>query len=164
MRRRSPSALPLARGPKDPMQNTSQVDRDVFLSNRQVRVWRPEHSQMDRRIRVVVEYLQANWCTRASVADLARSVNMSRWHFCHLFRAEMSQSPSQYIGTLRMREAQRMLSETFLTVKEIRARLGNIDRSHFSREFRTFCGLTPTEFRRRLNEPQPQASTHYASK
>ena len=44
-----------------------------------------------------------------------------------------------------------MLLETFLSVKEIRATLGNIDRSHFSREFRNYCGLTPTELRRRLN-------------
>ncbi len=58
-------------------------------------------------------------------------------------------------GILRMREAQRMLSETFLSVKEIRAKLGNIDRSHFNREFKNFCGLTPTEFRRRLNLSQP---------
>lgn len=63
-----------------------------------------------------------------------------------------------------MREAQRMLLETFLSVKEIRATLGNIDRSHFSREFRNYCGLTPTEFRRRQNMSQPHDSTHYASK
>jgi hypothetical protein len=49
-----------------------------------------------------------------------------------------------------------MLLETFLSVKEIRATLGNIDRSHFSREFRNFCGLTPTEFRKRLNKSQAE--------
>ena len=164
MPRLCPSAPASGQKPKGSMQQNSQIDSRVFLGNCQVRVWRPEHPLMDRRIRVVVEYLHANLCARTSVADLARSLNMSRWHFCHLFKAEMSQSPSQYIGTLRMQEARTMLSETFLTVKEIRAKLGNIDRSHFSREFRNFCGLTPTEFRRRLNEPQPQASTHYASK
>jgi transcriptional regulator GlxA family with amidase domain len=146
------------------MQNVLQVDRHVFPGNRQLKVWRPEHPQVDRRIRVVVEYLDANLCTRTSVAELARSVNMSRWRFCHVFKMEMSQSPSHYMGTLRMREAQRMLSETFLTVKEIRAKLGDIDRSHFSREFRKFCGLTPTEFRKHLNKSQAQDPTHYASK
>jgi transcriptional regulator GlxA family with amidase domain len=146
------------------MQNVLQVDRHVFPGNRQLKVWRPEHPQVDRRIRVVVEYLDANLCIRTSVAELARSVNMSRWRFCHVFKMEMSQSPSHYMGTLRMREAQRMLSETFLTVKEIRAKLGNIDRSHFSREFRNFSGMTPTEFRKRLNKSQPQDPTHYASK
>jgi len=132
-----------------------QVDGHLFPGNRQLKMWRPRHPQIDRRVRVVVEHLHANLCTRTSVADLARSVNMSRWRFCHLFKIEMSQSPSHYMGILRMREAQRMLSETFLSVKEIRAKLGNIDRSHFSREFKKFCGLTPTEFRRRLNASQP---------
>jgi transcriptional regulator GlxA family with amidase domain len=137
------------------MQNVLRVEGAVFRGNRRLNVGRPSHPQIDRRIRVVVERLHANLCTRTSVADLARSVNMSRWHFCHLFKVEMSQSPSHYMGILRMREAQRMLSETFLSVKEIRAKLGNIDRSHFSREFKKFCGLTPTEFRRRLKVSQP---------
>jgi len=146
------------------MQNVLQVDGHVLPSNRQLKVGRPDHPRMDRRIRAVAEHLHANLGMRISVADLARSVNMSRWHFCHLFKTEMSQSPSHYMRTLKMREAQRMLSETYLSVKEIRAMLGNIDRSHFSREFRNYCGLTPTEFRRRLNISQPHDSTHDASK
>lgn len=145
------------------MQTVLQVDGQ-FPGNRELKVGQPGHPGMDRRIRAAVEHLGANLCMRMSVADLARSVNMSRWHFCHLFKAEMSQSPSHYMRTLKMREAQRMLLETFLSVKEIRATLGNIDRSHFSREFRNYCGLTPTEFRRRLNISQPHDSTHYASK
>ena len=110
-------------------------------------------SQMDRRIRVAVERLHANLRSRISVADLARSVNMSRSRFSHLFKIEMSQSPSQYVRTLRMIEAQRLLSETFLSVKEISAKLGNLDRSHFSREFEKFSGASPTAFRKRLNKP-----------
>ena len=145
------------------MQNVSQVDGQ-FPGSRQVKVKRPGHPGIDRRIRAVVEHLHANLCMRISVADLARSVNMSRWHFCHLFKAEMSQSPSHYMRTLKMREAQRMLLKTFLSVKEIRATLGNIDRSHFSREFRNYCGMTPTEFRKDLNKSQAQDPTHDASK
>ena len=145
------------------MQNLSQNDDPLSPSNRQPEKWGPRHEQMDRRIRMAVEHLHANLCARTSVADLARSVNMSRWRFSHLFKAEMSLSPARYKTTLRMQEAQRMLSETFLSVKEIRGTLGNIDRSHFSREFRSFCGLTPTQFRKRLNMSQAQGPTHYAS-
>jgi len=146
------------------MQDVLQVDGYEFPGNHQLNVWQPPHPQIDRRIRAVVEHLHANMCTRTSVVDLARSVNMSRWHFCHLFKIEMSQSPSHYMWTLRMREAQRMLSETFLSVKEIRVKLGNIDRSHFSREFKKFCGLTPTEFRRGLKTCHNHSPTQYASK
>jgi transcriptional regulator GlxA family with amidase domain len=156
--------LPLAKEKTgESMQNVLPIQREVFTGNRQPKVW-STHAPMDHRIRTVIERLHANSSARTSIAELARSVNMSRWRFCHVFKTEMSQSPSHYISTLRMREAQRMLSETFLTVKEIRATLGDIDRSHFSREFKNFCGLTPSEFRKRLNVLQAQHPTHYASK
>jgi len=76
------------------MQNILHVDGHVFPGIRQLKVGRPGHPRIDRRIRAVVEHLHANLCMRISVPDLARSVNMSRWHFCHLFKAEMSQSRS----------------------------------------------------------------------
>lgn len=148
------------------MQEILQVDSQVSprIRLREQEVWRSPDPQMDRRIQVVVQHLHANLYTRTSVAELARSVNMSRWRFCHLFKIEMAQSPSHYMLTLRMREARKMLSETFLSVKEIRAKLGNVDRSHFSREFKKFCGLAPTEFRRRLTGHNHKNLTHYASK
>ena len=49
-----------------------------------------------------------------------------------------------------------------MSVKEIRATLGNIDRSQLVRKLRNFCGLTPTGFRRHLNMSQAHDSTHYA--
>jgi AraC family transcriptional regulator len=119
---------------------------------------------MDRRVSAALELIHANLSNRISVAELARAVNMSRWRFCHVFKREMSLSPSDYIGTLRMREAEKMLGETFLSVKEIRAELGNLDRTHFSRAFKKFRGLTPAQFRRRLTDDIHKTTTQYAPK
>jgi len=88
------------------MQNVLQVDRHVFPGNRQLKVWRPEHPQVDRRIRVVVEYLDANLCIRTSVAELARSVNMSRWRQsrrAHWFPATPGeeQLPGRHMSSVR---------------------------------------------------------------
>src|ERR1700746_4215845 len=114
-----------------------------------VRIVREEKG-VDRRVSAALELIHSNLHERISIAELARAVNLSRWRFCHLFKTEISLSPSDYIGTLRMREAERMLGETFLSVKEIRAELGNLDRTHFSRAFKKFRGLTHAQFRRRL--------------
>jgi two-component system, response regulator YesN len=119
---------------------------------------------VDRRICAAVKRIHANGYERILISDLARSVNMSRWRFCHVFKTEMSLSPSDYISTLRMREAERLLGETFLSVKEIRAALGNLDRTHFSRTFKKYCGLTPTQFRRRLARNFEDAPTQHAAK
>jgi len=136
-----------------------EVDGDLSPCDRRLTVWKRRLAPTDRRIRAAVNNAHSNLRTYTSVSDLARSVNMSRWRFSHLFRAQMSQSPSQYMKTLRMQEARRILSETFLSVKEISTMLGNIDRSHFSLEFKVFFGLPPIEFRRRSNPSQPQDPT-----
>jgi len=107
---------------------------------------------VDRRIDAAVQLIHANLCKRMSISDLARSVNLSRWRFCHLFKTELSLCPTDYICVLRMREAERMLGDTFLSVKEIRGELGNYDRTHFSRAFKKFSGLTPTEFRKHRSD------------
>jgi transcriptional regulator GlxA family with amidase domain len=119
---------------------------------------------MDRRVSAALELIHAHLSNRISVAELARAVNMSRWRFCHVFKTEISLSPSDYIGTLRMREAERMLGETFLSVKEIRAELGNLDRTHFSRAFKKFRGVTPAQFRRHLMDDIHKITTQYAAK
>lgn len=110
--------------------------------------------KMDRRIHIAVDKLNADINTHLSVGALARLVNLSRWRFAHLFKKEMSVPVSHYVTNLRMQEAQRMLLETFLSIKEIRVHLGNIDRSHFNREFKRRTGLTPSEFRRRLGKSE----------
>ena len=109
-----------------------------------------EEKRVDRRVSAALELIHSNLHERISIAELARAVNLSRWRFCHLFKTEVSLSPSVYIGTLRMLEAEKMLGETFLSVKEIRAQLGNLDRTHFSRAFKKVRGVTPAQFRRRL--------------
>lgn len=122
-----------------------------------------EEKRLDRRVSAALELIHSNLHERISIAELARAVNLSRWRFCHLFKTETSLSPSVYIGTLRMLEAEKMLGETFLSVKEIRGELGNLDRTHFSRAFKKFRGLTPAQFRRRLVENIHKAVTQHAA-
>ena len=123
-----------------------------------------EEKRVDRRVSAALELIHSNLHERISIAELARAVNLSRWRFCHLFKTEMSLSPSVYIGTLRMLEAEKMLVETFLSVKEIRAELGNLDRTHFSRAFKKYRGLTPAQFRRGLVDNIHKTTTQYSAK
>lgn len=101
---------------------------------------------MDRRVQASIELIKTDSQHRLSVADLARGVMLSPWHFTHLFKAETSKSPMQYLKEVRMQHAQQMLMETSLSVKEVVSSVGLSDRSHFSREFKTLHGLTPKEF------------------
>jgi AraC family transcriptional regulator len=102
---------------------------------------------MDQRIKAAITIIRRESHRNLAISDLARRVNLSPWHFGHLFAAETCSSPKQYMRRLKMNEAQKLLIESFLSVKEIAAELGFGDRSHFSRDFKRFCGQTPSEFR-----------------
>jgi AraC family transcriptional regulator, transcriptional activator of pobA len=52
---------------------------------------------------------------------------------------------------LRIHHACQMLGSEKLSVKEIAARLGYQDPFHFSRRFKAFQGVSPTEYRDQAN-------------
>jgi transcriptional regulator GlxA family with amidase domain len=78
---------------------------------------------------------------------MARAVNLTAFHFCHLFKAETGSSPAKYLKALRLERARELLETTFLSVKEIRALVGLNDESHFARDFRATYGVTAQQHR-----------------
>ena len=109
----------------------------------------PNGTWMDRRIETAIEIMREGLHRNLPVRELASEVHLSRWHFIRLFKAETSFSPKQYVLNLKMEQAEQLLNESFLSVKEIAASLGFENRSQFSREFKKFRGCAPKAFRAR---------------
>jgi transcriptional regulator GlxA family with amidase domain len=82
-----------------------------------------------------------------SVNSLARSVNLSTWRLCHIFKTETLRPPLQYLRNLRMQYAKRLLETTFLSVKQVMNEVGLRDESHFVRDFKRTYGLSPARYR-----------------
>ena len=104
---------------------------------------------MDPRIELAIKLMETETLKNVPIHCLARRVNLSPWHFAHLFKRETSLSAKRYARNLKIRRAQELLGGTFLSVKEVAARVGFGDRSHFSRDFKKFCGEAPQNFRAR---------------
>lgn len=102
---------------------------------------------MDSRIEAAISIIERESKKNLSISELAQRVNLSPWHFSHLFAAQTSSSPKKYMRRFKMNKAEELLIESFLSVKEIAAKLGLGDRSHFSRDFKRFCGQTPSQLR-----------------
>lgn len=86
---------------------------------------------------------------RLPLTRMAQLVNLSTARLSYLFKHETGMSPSRYLKSLRMREAEILLLKTFLSIKEITARVGFADESHFVRDFKKLYGTTPTDYRKR---------------
>jgi transcriptional regulator GlxA family with amidase domain len=104
---------------------------------------------MDPRIQTAIQLMHGNKHRSLRICDLATHVNLSPWHFMHLFKAETSLTPKRYFRNLKMKEAETLLQDSFLSVKQITTLVGFNDRSHFSRDFKNVFGQNPSDFRTR---------------
>ena len=102
---------------------------------------------MDQRIEVVIGMMKNRIYQELTIDDLALSVYLSRWHFAHLFKAQVGVSPAHYLKSLKMCEAKRLLEISPMSVKEVMFRLGIKDKSHFERDFKKQYGITPAQYR-----------------
>jgi transcriptional regulator GlxA family with amidase domain len=102
---------------------------------------------MDRRVQIVRAAIEADYRCAWDNEKLAQLVNLSTSRLRHLFKAETGTTPAQYLKSIRMREAQKLLMTTFLSVKQIMNRVGITDESYFGHEFRKSYGLSPSKYR-----------------
>jgi transcriptional regulator GlxA family with amidase domain len=117
---------------------------------------------MDARITTAIRMMHDSRQRSLPIRELANQVNLSPWYFAHLFKNETSVTPKRNLRTLQLKEAEALLKNSFLSVKQITDMIGCNDRSHFSRDFKNAFGLNPTEFRNhhRNSFPQEQLLPH----
>ena len=103
---------------------------------------------MDPRIEALIALMKADLRRMLPISRMAQSVNLSPTRLSFLFKAETGSPPARYLREMRMQVAATLLVESFLSVKEIMARVGFSDESHFVRDFKRINGMTPMQYRR----------------
>lgn len=79
--------------------------------------------------------------------DLASELNLSYSWFRKTFKEYTGHSPARYFQLLKLQRAQRLLSDTELSIKEIAYSLGYKSTEHFFSIFKKHTGCTPTAYR-----------------
>lgn len=102
---------------------------------------------MDNRVELIIALMKADLRRELSTEMLARYVNLSVSRLQHLFKLETGMTLVRYRNMLRINRARDLLETSLLSIKEIRARVGINERSHFVREFKNIYGLTPIQYR-----------------
>jgi AraC-like DNA-binding protein len=96
-----------------------------------------------------------------SLDTLAAKAGMSRSRFVHHFSTTYGHTPMEFVQSVRLQAAARMLRGSDLPVKAVAAAVGYASRSHFSHAFRAEFGIDPTGFRSGDGQaqaaPEPQA-------
>lgn len=108
------------------------------------------HSSAMDRVKLYLREMEQTFWMTDNVDDVARRLGLSRRRFTGLFRKLTGTSWLQYLHTLRMRHAKRLLQDTGLPVKAIAFECGYGDLTHFYRVFKQHFGHSPSLERKPL--------------
>jgi AraC-like DNA-binding protein len=78
------------------------------------------------------------------MAEIRDMAGMTTKRLIALFRAEVGLSPKAYARIRRLQAALRLLGS--MNGARVAAQVGYFDQAHFVREFRSFTGMTPTQY------------------
>ncbi|CAN7702640.1 AraC family transcriptional regulator [Mesorhizobium amorphae] len=84
-----------------------------------------------------------------TLADLAKEVGVSRFHFGRAFKQSTGMTPHAFIAQRRLDRSADMLRSTNMSATAIAMECGFGSSSHFTIAFKRAFGVGPTEFRRR---------------
>lgn len=96
----------------------------------------------------VVEFIEEHLAEEISLVTLAQLVDLSLYHFARVFKQSFGVPPHHYHTARRMDRAKILLRKPALSVTQIGIEIGFRETSSFTKAFRKFAGLTPTEYRR----------------
>ena len=85
-----------------------------------------------------------------TLESLAEICNMSRTTFAKRFSAAFDRSPMNFVSEVRLRNSAKMLSQSDRPIKAVAAKVGYDSRSHFSRSFKEFYGISPADYREKF--------------
>jgi len=102
---------------------------------------------VDPRIREVQERVRRDYASEWTLELLAAVANLSPSRFGHLFREEIGESPRNYVESVRLEHARRLLVEGKLPIAAVSRSVGFTDEFYFANRFRKLTGLSPRAYR-----------------
>ena len=113
----------------------------------------PEHRQMQRcSIQDVIEYINVHYTEPLRLRDVAEAFNVSGEHLSRLFRKELNLTFKEYLYSVRMTYACKLLSYSDKSLLEVAMDAGFPDLRAFSQQFDRAYHTTPKEYRRQFRQ------------
>ncbi len=104
--------------------------------------------EVSELINRAINILIANLTEDIRLPDVARSCGMSDSAFSRFFKKNTGHGFVRYVNRIRVNRACALLAETTKPVTQVCFETGFNNLSNFNRQFLSFCGMTPSEYRR----------------
>ncbi|MBQ0027711.1 MAG: AraC family transcriptional regulator [Lachnospiraceae bacterium] len=98
-------------------------------------------------IKKAIDYIENNFSKDISLDEISQELNLSSYYFSKLFKEEKGEGFVEYLNSRRISEAKELMKNQEKSIKEISNECGYADPNYFSRIFKKYTGMTPTEYR-----------------
>ncbi len=105
--------------------------------------------KIDISIRQALSYINSEFQKKLSADLISQKAGFSKYHFLREFKNATGQTFSDYLTKIRIENAKKLLLTTTLPIKEICYRTGFESEAYFSKVFKSFLSITPTEYRKK---------------
>lgn len=109
-------------------------------------------TNIQREIDSAVRYFSENYNQAIVVQEYAREHFLSPCWFNRNFKQYTGLTPTQYITSIRISNAQSLLENPIYSINEIAHMVGYEDALYFSRAFKKHAGYSPKEYRLLLSQ------------
>jgi two-component system response regulator YesN len=110
------------------------------------------YSSSHLSIETAKKYIEENFEKRITLTQVADMVFLNPSYFSIQFKKETGLNFVDYLKKLRITKAKELLKRFDLKVYEIGTMIGYEDATYFANTFKSFTGITPLEYRRRLTK------------
>lgn len=99
-------------------------------------------------IRYAVQHIYQHYAQDISLLVLADSVHMNATYFCRLFKKETGKTFVDFLNSVRIESACRLLRDTYMKISEIAIATGFETPKYFHVVFKRYVHVTPAQFRK----------------
>ena len=100
---------------------------------------------------LIISYIQDNIYNNLTISDICNKFFMGKSRLYKLFDEYVGEGPIEYYSKLKMTEAKKMLLHEEIPVTGISDKLGYSSIHNFSRAFKKAFGISPVEYRKKIN-------------
>ena len=101
----------------------------------------------DERVARAIGYIHETFQEAPSLAEMARAMHVSPFHFHRLFTQSLGISPKHYLQQKQLQVAKWLLCTSREPISTLAARTGFASHGHFSSTFQRLVGKSPSQYR-----------------
>lgn len=105
-------------------------------------------NQNNRPIREAQKFINEHYPSQITLKEVSTVIGLNATYFSTLFKKETGLNFLEYVTSVRIREAKRLLSDSKMSVSDVAYEVGYSDLKHFSKQFKKITGLNPSQYRK----------------